>query len=178
MPKTKTRKKPDAVYVIRDWAEADEGLRAVALHERRIGQINAILDAKIDALRTQAAEQIEPHASHIRSTEDALQHFVASKIKELEDKDGRRSRELNHGAVGFRKTPPAVRGIPRDRGKLAELIANLRRRRLHECIAVEEKVLKSRLAELDDGRLSALGLRRVQDDEFYYELREDGVIDS
>jgi phage host-nuclease inhibitor protein Gam len=158
---------------IKGWGEADIELWNLLNEERIVARQQAELAEAIDRVRASYTPGIAEHEARIADLKSRLKKFVRSRIAELEDEDGRRSRPLNAGLVGFRRTPPRVSGVPTEAEALAALVAELRKRDLEVCVKTTDAVLKTELAQLPAKTLASLGLEMKTDDLFFYEGRDD-----
>lgn len=146
---------------VENWEQADEALRRMGEVDIALSEINGEMNIAINQLKESAKKDAAGLASERKYLEDQITHFCDSRKSEFAKK---RSRSLNFGVIGFRITTSVP--IPRDKGKLADLIAALKRLRLETCIKTEEKIDRDQVATLDDGTIAKLGLKKSVRDNF------------
>lgn len=146
---------------VNDWEEADDALRRMGEITIALTEAGGELTLKINKLKDVFKQSVAGLESERKYLEEQITHFCESKKAEFAK---RRSKVLNFGLIGFRITTSVP--IPRDRGKLSDLIATLKHLRLSNCIKVEEKIDRDQINILDDGSIAKLGLKKTVKDSF------------
>ncbi len=146
---------------VENWDQADEALHRMGEIDIELSDINGELTLQINKLKEEAKLAAAGIESERKYLEEQVTHFCESQKAEFTKK---RSRTLNYGLIGFRISTSVP--IPRDKSKLADLIAALKRLRLDACIKVEEKVDRDQITSLDDGTIAKLGLKKNTKDSF------------
>lgn len=143
------------------WEALDQGLRRLGELEVTRQRINGDLTVKIQALKDEAAKEMTPIDTETAHIEALITHWCEGNKHEFADK---RSRQFNFGEVGYRLVKSVA--LPRVKEKVAALIKAMKAYGLGDMIATEEKPDKDALAELEDGTLAKLGLKRTVKDSF------------
>ncbi len=160
------RKKVTAAPVFKTWAEVDEALHEVAGIDSRVEALEARYTRKIQDLQEKLARETEDMLKRrTRLTKDMEEYSKAHKA-ELSDK---RHMKLNHGLVGFRKTPPSIKYNKKTKEQVLNL---LRRSRLGHYIQAKYDLKRKELLTLSDARLAKVGLKKHSKDEFWFELNQ------
>lgn len=164
------RKKPtqDPTVLVLTDVEADAALAELAVLSRQITGIETKLNADIDKLKKSAAELAAPAHARIAVLEQALLQFGTSQKSVFDDK--RRSIELDHGTIGFRRSTELG---TQPKWTWAMVLGQLKTLAMVDGIRTKEEVDKTALAQWPDERLTLVGVRRVEKDVFYYEVKQE-----
>lgn len=163
MARSKKRVRSDSLLIsIPDWDRADG-------YVRRMGN----LQAQIRLLEDEATEQVGRIKSHLKTRTTARQKEILLYQKSIEafadshrEEFGKaRSRKLNHGIVGWRKST-IMRLKKNTLDLIKELFTPARQKPL---ITVKESPDKNALAKLTDDDLAAIKARREEKDVFFVE---------
>ncbi|VDA98979.1 hypothetical protein S1OALGB6SA_41 [Olavius algarvensis spirochete endosymbiont] len=146
---------------VENWEEADDAIRRMGEIIVALTDASGELTLKINKLKEEVKQGIAGLESERKYLEEQITHFCESQKAEFAKK---RSKVLNFGLIGFRISSSVP--IPRDRGKLSDLIATLKHLRLDSCIKVEEKIDRDQISTLDDGVIAKLGLKKTVKDSF------------
>ncbi|WP_334093146.1 host-nuclease inhibitor Gam family protein, partial [Helicobacter typhlonius] len=112
-------------------------------------------------------ESLNNEANFIRAE---IESFCESHKADFADK---RSKELVFGTIGYRLSKSV--NVPRVKSKVESLIAAIKSFGLRDCLIYEEKPNKEAIAELDEGSLVKLGLKRVVKDNFRIEPKIEAL---
>lgn len=104
----KTSIKRQAVQVPNNLTEAAEILRLIGQERRGIDRITATVNKKIETLKKEAMDKVNPHQDKIDGLMECLYIFAEAHRDELTE-GKRKTVKLPTGTFGWRKTPPAVR---------------------------------------------------------------------
>lgn len=166
-----TRRRVQGVVPYKNWEEADEGLRVIGEAQREIEKINHAMQEKIDNAKEEAAAAAAPYQTVIKESEQRLKKFAEGAT---DDMDGKKSRELNYGFLGFRKSTKLT--LPRGARLVAEIIAKLRKRGMTDCIITPpEKINKDALKKYPANDVIEVGAGLDVQDTFWYETKRDVV---
>lgn len=164
------RKKPKAFMTISDLKQADAALAEIAALDRQLTRIKADLNERIDQAKAQAEAQSAPLIAKIKSIEGGLQAFAVDQKKSLFA--DRRSKALDYGTIGFRKSSQ-IKPQPRTTWKM--VFGRIKEFAFFEAIRTKEDVNKEELATWSDEKLGIVCARRVEKDQFWYELNEEKI---
>lgn len=177
------RVKP-AAMVILNMEQAEEVLGKIAHLKRRISATNMEMNAAIDTIKQTADAQINATQEELEKLEAALAAF-ANYVKpdQFEEK---RSAELLYGTIGFRRTSEIKQATKTTVAMVVGYInTEIRRvrdsedqdqdelKRLTDALRVKVEYNKEVMRGWSDEQLAAIGLRRVETDAFYYEIKEE-----
>ena len=146
---------------VENWEDADQALRRMGEIIIALEEVNGELTLKVNKLKENAKQGAAGLESERKYLEEQITHFCESQKAEFAKK---RSRTLNFGLIGFRVTTSV--SIPRDKSKLADLIAALKHLHLERCINMEEKVNRDQIGTLDESSIAKLGLKKTVKDSF------------
>lgn len=136
-----------AKSTIKTWADADEQLRELGMHEFRIERINAKATTAVNEIKEGAEKQLRPLQEQRDRIEAELELFCQ---EHRGDFAGKRSRRLNFGTVAFRAVAKVK--VP-DADRTLQL---LHERGLTQCINTRQTVNKAEL-----GKQSVAVIREV-----------------
>jgi len=147
---------------IADWAAADEMVRQIGdwrteitLHQDDARKMIEDVKANLAATAKVLTEKIDRYT-------ESLQAFA---VAHQEDFGAARSRKLNHGVLGWRKST-AMRLCKGTLEAIKQVFSPAKAKCL---IRVKEEVDKEALDKLSDEQLAAVGARRDVRDAFYVE---------
>lgn len=95
------RNRPNNLHAVKNLAEASATLAEIAGVKRDLKAIEGRLNAEIDHLKAQAEIEASPIQVKLKQLEAGLQAFAEYNRDLFKD---RRSRELDFGTIGFRKS--------------------------------------------------------------------------
>lgn len=158
---------------INSWEDAEGVLRRLAELRMQVRQATAEYNEREQARRAQLTAEITPKNDQIESLELGLREFVLVHRSEFEKT---KHRVLTHGIVGFRTDPPSIKQI---KGFTVNAVLKLvkaskwawRFVRTKEEINKEEVLAALQAKDVTPDDLAPLGLQRVQEEQFYYELK-------
>ena len=159
------RQKVIAEPVYRSWDEVDQALREIDEIDGRVSVSEAKVNAQIAAWREQLAADTADDLSRKARLEKDLKEFAEHHKDEFAKA---RSRKLNHGVVGFRKSSELATIA---KTTWAQVVAVLEQAGLtnflNTKITVNKEVVKA--AGLPDSALQMYGMKLEDKDVFYYE---------
>jgi phage host-nuclease inhibitor protein Gam len=164
-----TRKRIDPPKLLGGWDEVDGALRRIGDLQREIELEEAAMQESIDKAKNDAADRAKPAKDEITKLEAQLSLFADLHRDDLGKK---KSRELNHGVVGYRKSTKAV--LPRGESKLLEIIRRLREKGMTDCIiSPSPKIDKDALKKYPPNDVVEVGASLEVTDTFWYEVTRD-----
>lgn len=153
------------------WEEADEALRQIGEARRAIEVCEHTMQAKIDMAKEEAAAESQPYLELIRAQEQRLSAFADL---ERDNLVRRKSRELNYGILGFRKSTKVV--LPRGAAKVTEIINRLRSRGMTDCIVTPAaRIDKEALKKYPANDIIEIGASLDVSDTFWYEVKREEI---
>ncbi len=133
--------------VLKTWEEADLHFKEIGECELAIERIEADLNQKISDLKLEAEMAAQPYRDRIDQLEKEVKQFVELNRADIKGK----TKVLNFARTGFRQsTKIIVKSVQ-------AVIANLKARKMTDCIIVKESVNKERLREYPDEVIAAVG---------------------
>ncbi len=172
MGKNKTARvsKKSLTVTIETWKGADVLTGEVGDLQLKINQALHIAKGDIDEIKAELVEKVEPYHRRIKALLAGLEAFAVSHKKDFGKK---RSRKLNFGVLGWRKSTP-IKVITKQSKKnpktTLELIKKLFTAAMKKsCLRCKETVDKDALAKLTDKQLERVGARRDHKEVFFVE---------
>lgn len=164
--KTKRFKPTTKMAPVRNLDEANEALLEIARRRIELRRIDADAEDAINNIKEEANEKAAPLQKEINYFEAGLAAYAEMSRDELfKDK---KSVELNFGLMGYRKSTR----ISVSRKYTLDL---LKKHGLTDAIKVKETPNKDILADYPDETLKKVKAKRVSDDKFWYEVKEEEV---
>lgn len=168
------RRKPEHPYPVKDLAAANTALAEIAIIKRTIADIENGMNARIDAVKAEAEADVAPLQRRLAAIETGLSAF-AEFFKEDLFGQGRRSKELDFGRLGYRRSTE-IR--PKPKCTLKMVLGKLKAMGFAAGIRVSESVNKDELSTWPDERLDLVDARRVRKDQFWYEIDEAKIAEK
>jgi len=146
---------------IDSWKGADYVIQRIGSLQGDIEKAERIAQEKIDAIKAELAGTVAPAQQGVKDYTESLEAFA---MQHLPDFEGKQSRQLNHGTLGWRRSTlitvakNAIDLIKIQLGKKADGY-------LH----IKETPDKEALAKLTDEELKSVGARRKYKDVFFVE---------
>jgi len=150
--------------------EADKHLAEIAAHQRLIDQQTAQMNERIDAIKAEYSEALEPSRQYIARLEAGLTAYAESNKTTLFGRA--RSLALTYGTIGYRRST-VLKTLSKVTWK--DVLAALKRRKDKTGLRVKEEVDKDELHTWQDAQLEKLGVQRVVQDNFFYQVSEQEV---
>lgn len=164
--------------VIKSDAHCSEILRELSDLAGRRAVMEARLNARVEKIKAEIQPGIDEVDAQIArrdlDVKDYIQHLA-----EQGEFDKVRSRDLGHGAIGMRLSPPAIRWLPKMnaarvveqlRTLLVKATARTEKDAIRRCITIKYSPNKDEMINLAAQHLAAAGAQRVQEDQPYYAL--------
>jgi len=166
------RTKPK-VLALSDIKEADAALAELAGIKRDLAALEHVMNESIDSIKAEAKAQSAPLAARAKDLEVALANFSTARKDDLFPK--KKSLDLTFGVLGFRQSTK-LKTLARWTwklvlGRLQELADSPDGGAFLEAIRIKPEVDKEAMREWPEERLATVGVQRVAEDEFFYELK-------
>lgn len=163
---------------IRSYDDADQTLLEIADCETQLTRQEAEMNEQIQKIRDAYEQNTHVVRAVKASLEKELEKFA---IMNKVDFEKSRSRELVHGTIGFRNTPPKVALLNRKYKweTVLELLAKVRFGK--EFIRMKEEVNKEQLLasyaakDIDDQKLASVGIKVDQTEEFFSKIKWEEI---
>ncbi|MBF0212018.1 MAG: host-nuclease inhibitor Gam family protein [Magnetococcales bacterium] len=164
------RNKPDNLVAVRDLQEANTVLGEIAQLKRSIDAIEADMNDTIDRIKRSAEAFSAPRRARLDALTNGLLAFAEFNKESLFTK--KRALELSFGMLGFRRSSELK---PQGRGTWAQVLDKIKALGMAEALRVREEVNRETLRAWPEERLGVLGVRRVEKDLFWYELKMESL---
>ncbi|NUN68851.1 MAG: host-nuclease inhibitor Gam family protein [Bacteroidetes bacterium] len=166
---------------IRSYEDADQTLLKIADCETQLQRAEAEMNEQIQKIR----DDYELNTHVVRAMKAAHEKELEKfSIMNKSDFEKTRSRELVHGTIGFRSTPPKVALLNRKykMDTVLELLGRVRWGK--DYIRTKEELSKEQLLasyaakEIDDQKLASVGLKVDQSEEFFSKIKWEEIPES
>jgi phage host-nuclease inhibitor protein Gam len=164
--------KPPVIPPLKSREEVERALGELANEERVVQEIEAGVQRVITAAREKAQPELTEHSAKAVELRMRLQAWA-----DKEDFGERKSTDFLHGTIGFRLGQRQLK--LRSKWKMADVLERLVNRMtdyVRRTAAVDkEKILRDSAGEspvLDAKAIEAMGLRVVQEEHFFIDLKE------
>ena len=162
------RKKLNMI-TLHSWQECDEALRTIGEHTRDIAAIEGVMNEQIANAKTIAADKAAPLKEQIAELELALRDYA---MTHRDDMDGRKSKQLTFGTVGFRRSTRIA--LPSAKEKLAAIVARLKSKGMTDCIVQPDaRVDKDALKKYSAEQIAEVGATLTVEDVFGYDVNAE-----
>lgn len=163
---------------IRSFSDADQTLLEIADCETQLQKAEAKMNEHIQKIRDEFEQNTHVVRTIKAGLENELEKFCILNKVEFEKQ---RSKELVHGTIGFRNTPPKVALLNRKYkwDTVIELLAKVRFGK--EFIRTKEEVNKEQILasyaskEIDDQKLASVGIKVDQSEEFFVKIKWEDI---
>jgi phage host-nuclease inhibitor protein Gam len=167
------RKKPANLVHIKDLKEADNALLQLASNTRALQRLQGDLNKRIDKLKAQFEQDSRQLVASSEALGNGLHAYAEHNKAELFVK--RRSVELTFGTIGYRESSE-VKPVPKSTWE--KVLAALVRGNYDQAIRVKAEVDKEALRTFSAKELSEVGARMVTKDTFWFELKQEQLVDA
>lgn len=160
--------------------EVDEALLKLAEYKAFVQHEEAILNDGLQKTREEFDQKVATQRERAATIESNIEGFC---IQHKDEFERTRSKELTHGIVSFRTTPPKVAFLNRKYGysTVIELIKRLgfqkKYLRVKEEVDKEAILADSAAKQLSDEKLAACGLKIDQTEQFDITIKWDSIKD-
>jgi hypothetical protein len=163
---TKARQK--TTPQISDWEEADNACWEIQQAVLHIEERERLLTTGISDLKSQTKRDLEVFHKLVKRRVRDLEVFVVSRKDEIKG----RSRKLNHGVVGWRRSTKIKLDDP-----VPDVIERCEAADI-PCVRVKKTLDRKALGALTDERLAEVGAKRDVSDVFFVEPNREVVADT
>lgn len=163
-------KPKDKLPQLTSWDDVDLALCEIAEHERAIAATQRHMQQIIDDAKLAAKDESDPHTAAIDALGQQIKEF-AERNRENMDK---KTKPLMFGNVGFRKSTKMI--VPRDPGRVADIIRLLRALGWHDCVKVEAPTINKealRTHPVED--VIKVGISVEVTDDFWLETKKEPI---
>ena len=167
------RSKPDKIYPVKTLADANHALAEIGDLKRQITLIETGMNEMIDQAKADADMAAAPLQVRIAEIEAGLAAFADYNKSALFKE--RRSQELDHGSIGYRKSSQIK---PKSKITWAMVLGKLKEMKFCTAIRTKEEANKEELATWPAERLDLVGAKRVEKDQFWYEVNEAKIAEK
>lgn len=159
----KGRVKTDkALQPVADWDDADRMVREMGDLQTQVKQAEQSAKDDINETKADLAEKVKPLQEQIKGCVQTLEAFAVNRKADFK---GNKSRKLNFGVVGWRKSTSI--SIKKTTLELIKKVFS--KAKAAHFIHTKETVDKEALAKLTDKDLTSVGARRKVKDDFFVE---------
>lgn len=170
------REKPKAV-VLADLAAVDAAMGELAALRREVAAVEGVMNDAIDNIKAEAKEKTTPLTARIKEIETGLANFAVARKAELFPK--KKSLDLTFGLIGFRQSTKLKTLVRWTWGavleRLRELAADPEGKPYRDAIRTKAEVDKEAMRDWPEERLASVGVHKVSEDEFFYELKAEEI---
>lgn len=164
------RKKVETPPTFTSWEDVNSAMQEILECEGSLAEINAELNRQIAATKTMMEVDANPLHEQIKRLEYDIKDFVVRHRNDIEGK----TKQLNFGRTGFRLSTSLV--VPTN--MTADVIANLKRYNMTDCITVKESVNKEILKQYKSEDILKTGATLKSSDDFWYEVDRESLTPS
>lgn len=165
------RQKPKNVFLIRDVEGVNQALAELGEIKRRIDGIETEMNEKIDQAKMEAGALCAPLQARREALESGVLAFAEYNREELFQK--KKSLELDFGSIGYRKST-SIKTLAKT--TWAMVLGRIKELKFTEAIRTKEDVNREVLQTWPDERLVLVGAKRVEEDTFWIELKEESLL--
>lgn len=166
------RVKPNNLFPVKDLPAANAALAEIAVLKRHIERIEGEMNAQIDRLKAATEARAATHQTKLASIEGGLLAFAEHNKAELFAE--KRSRELDFGALGYRRSKEVK---PKSKHTWKMVLGRIKELHFSAAIRIDEAVNREVLHQWTDERLELVGAQRVEKDTFWYEIDKQKIAD-
>lgn len=168
------KEKKQSAREIADLVGADGVLRELAEIDRGLATIETTLNAKVDNLKKAADAEASPMREHREELAAALMAFAED--RKVEIFVGAKSVELTFGTIGFRESTKLKPASKRTTWEM--VLERLRELGEKSAIRTSEQINKETLEGWTEEKLVLIGVRRWQEDRFWFELKREALAEK
>lgn len=156
---------------IQNWDEADLVIKEIGELALEKESLENEMNRKISDIKLEYSDKADPLKKRIKKLGKMLKSFVT--VHRSDFPEGAKSRELNFGQVGFRKSTKLR--IP---SKIKDSIVKvLERRGMNDCVQIKKKVNRDVLKTYPEDVILELGATKKIKDDFWYEFDREKIQD-
>ncbi|BBO74701.1 hypothetical protein DSCW_21180 [Desulfosarcina widdelii] len=167
------RVKPNNLYPIKDLSAANAAMAEIAVTKRGIADLENYMNDRIDRIKAETEVEAAPLQARLASIEGGLLAFAEHNKAELFKT--KRSRELDFGSLGYRRSKELK---PKTKTTWKMVLGRIKEMGFAMALRVKETVNREELHTWTDERLDLIGCRRVEKDQFWYEIDEKKIADK
>ena len=161
------RKVKADVPELKSWDDVNKALKEIGECEIGIETLEADMNREINDAKAKAEKLGNPLKTAISVLEAQIKAFVEENKDDMEG----RSKEMNFGTVGFRKSTR----ISYSTKKTDEILEKLKKYNMLNCINVKESINKEALILYPVKEINKVGAKKIEEDNFYYEADRERI---
>lgn len=138
MAKTKTRGANLPVPQSRE--EAAAAVARIGAVNREIARAETAMNDEIAAIKQAAEAECAPLKEEVAATTEGLKIFAEANRATLTNQNRTKTVDLGTGTISWRTAPPKVKGVPRAKEAVAELVKKIKSLGLGQFVRVTEEV--------------------------------------
>lgn len=143
----------EVIAEFESWDDVNQALGTIGDNQRMVEGFEAEMQEKIDAAKAEAEAKSRIYLEGTKRLEAQICAFAEA---HRDDMDGKKSKTLNFGSVGFRKSTRIT--LPKAPAKLAEIVRQLLERGMSDCVKqAEPKIDKGILGKYPPADIIAVG---------------------
>lgn len=155
----------DNIPALESWDDVNQALATIADNSRTVEGFEATMQEKIDAAKAEAEARSRVYIEGTKRLEGQIKQFAEA---HRDDMDGKKTKVLNFGSVGFRKSTKIT--LPKAPAKLAEIVRQLVAKGMEDCVKrPAPSVDKETLRKYPTNDIVAVGAGIKVVDVFWYE---------
>ena len=159
------RQKAKGATTLDSWAAADDALKKVGELTREIAKKDASATEKIEAAKARLKMDTAEQLARKKALLHDLEAFAINNKSDLIEEAGKKTIQLNHGKLGFRKSTKIA--VAKTVAAALELLNKSKKGKAY--IRIKEELDKEAMRKLDDKQLEGFGMIRKESDEFWCE---------
>ena len=156
--------------VISNYEDVDAALKRLCELEVALSKLEGEVTLKCNNIKESYKVKTEPLTNEIGFIKQEIENFCEMNKADFAEK---RSKEFVFGTIGYRLSKSV--SLPRVKAKVESLLKAIKSFGFADCITYVEKPNGEALAELADGDLVKLGLKRVVKDNFRIEPKLESL---
>lgn len=158
---------------IENFDDVDVALKRLCECEVALSKLEGEVTLKCNNIKEAYKAKTEPLVNEAAFIRQEIENFCEQNKAEFSQK---RSKEFVFGTIGYRLSKSV--SLPRVKAKVEALLKAIKSYGFKDCISYTEKPNGEALAELNDGDLVKLGLKRVVKDNFRIEAKIESLDNS
>ena len=166
-------KKVTAEPVIKGWEEVDSALRTIGEIDIEIEKKEGLANLRINDIKEKLAAELNGKLARKARLEKDLEEFMEARKSEIAPA---KSKKLNFGAIGLRTCPPKLKLAAKM--TWAKVVEKIQALKLTKYLRFPDpEVDKEKLKqEANFETMKEIGVRICNDDEFWYEVDREKII--
>ena len=157
----KTKEETKMLFELKTWDDVDTCLREIA----ELEIISANIEGDMNLTINEAKEKAVKLSAPVKARMEAMQKLIKSFTENNKDSIEGKTKNLTYGKVGFR----ASSSVSVSTKKMADIILNLKKYGMTDCLSIKETVNKEVLEKYSDKDIAKVGASKKYEDKFWME---------